>query len=367
LKIVFRVDASLTMGTGHVMRCLTLADALTAEGADCHFICREHPGHLATHIRSKGYRVSLLAVAPNTPDSAAMKDELVLAHAHWLGGSWQQDVASCLPLLEHQQPDWLVVDHYAIDSRWEMALKPYYRKLMVIDDLADRTHVCQLLLDQTFGRNAQDYQRKTPANCTVLCGSQYALLRPEFAALRAYSLKRRENPKLEQLLITMGGVDKDNATELVLAALEGTTLPTDCSITVIMGATAPWLEAVRIRASKMRWPTKVMVNTSDMAQLMADADLCIGAAGSTSWERCTLGLPCILLCLADNQRMSIQTLSNDGVALALEIDSLLTSGTNSLEAQLIKARKNAAIMIEKAASVADGEGSRRLVRTMLNA
>jgi UDP-2,4-diacetamido-2,4,6-trideoxy-beta-L-altropyranose hydrolase len=367
LKIVFRVDASLTMGTGHVMRCLTLADALTAEGADCHFICREHPGHLATHIRSKGYRVSLLAVAPNTPDSAAMKDELVLAHAHWLGGSWQQDVASCLPLLEHQQPDWLVVDHYAIDSRWEMALKPYYRKLMVIDDLADRTHVCQLLLDQTFGRNAQDYQRKTPANCTVLCGSQYALLRPEFAALRGYSLKRRENPKLEQLLITMGGVDKDNATELVLAALEGTTLPTNCSITVIMGATAPWLEAVRIQASKMRWPTKVMVNTSDMAQLMADADLCIGAAGSTSWERCTLGLPCILLCLADNQRMSIQTLSNDGVALALEIDSLLTFGTNSLEAQLIKARKNAAIMIEKAASVADGEGSRRLVRAMLNA
>src|SRR5690606_9706020 len=112
-------------------------------------------------------------------------------------------------------PDWLIVDHYALDARWETALRPHYRKLMAVDDLADRRHQCDLLLDQTFGRTVEDYRPWVPATCTVLCGSNFALLRPEFADLRAYSLRRRAKPQLKHLLISMGGVDKDNSTAQV--------------------------------------------------------------------------------------------------------------------------------------------------------
>src|SRR5690606_2585434 len=145
-------------------------------------------------------------------------------HSHWLGATQTQDAAGCVPILAKLNPDWLIVDHYALDARWERALKPHYRKLMVIDDLADRPHQCDLLLDQTFGRDAEDYQTWVPANCRLLCGSHYALLRPEFAALRPYSLARRATPQLRQLLITMGGVDKDNATGQVLEALRASQL-----------------------------------------------------------------------------------------------------------------------------------------------
>src|SRR3990167_4024154 len=216
MRIAFRADASLQIGTGHVMRCLTLADALAAQGADCLFICREHQGNLIEQIRNKGYRTHALPVLPPVEASSlaikAASDEQSPAHSHWLGATQVEDAAACTAILAEVKPDWLIVDHYALDARWETVLKPHYRKLMVIDDLADRSHLCDLLLDQTFGRDAEDYRVWVPASSQLLCGSQYALLRPEFGALRDYSLQRRPNPQLRQLLITMGGVDKDNAT-----------------------------------------------------------------------------------------------------------------------------------------------------------
>jgi len=193
---------------------------------------------------------------------------------------------------------------------------------MVIDDLADRPHACDLLLDQTFGREATDYHPFVPAACRLLCGSQYALLRPEFAALRPYSLQRRAQPTLRELLITMGGVDKDNATGQVLQALRSCRLPADCRITVVMGATAPWLDEIRKEAQDMPWPTRVLVGVSDMAQLMADSDLAIGAAGATSWERCCLGLPTIMLVLAENQRKIAEELCEAGAAHLIEVSTL---------------------------------------------
>lgn len=142
-----------------------------------------------------------------------------LAHAHWLPVSQAQDANDTAQALADRTWDWLVVDHYALDARWEGKVRPSCRFLMVIDDLADRPHACDLLLDQTFGRKEEDYCSLVPANCRLLCGSNYALLRPEFAATRPYSLQRRIRPVLRELLITMGGIDKDNATGQVLLAL----------------------------------------------------------------------------------------------------------------------------------------------------
>jgi len=364
MHIAFRADASLQIGTGHVMRCLTLADALAARGAKCQFLCRAHEGDLIDFIRSKGYVAYALPMVPavdaTSNEPAPNSSSTDIAHSRWLGSTQAEDAEACAPILAVQRPDWLIVDHYALDAHWEHALAPHYRQLMVIDDLADRPHACDLLLDQTFGRDAADYRPLVPAHCKLLCGSKYALLRPEFSALRPYSLQRREQPALRKLMITMGGVDKDNVTGQVLQALRTCSLPADCRITVVMGATAPWLDEVRTQAQGMSWPTRVLVGVSNMAQLMADSDLAIGAAGATSWERCCLGLPSIVLALAENQRLifSHLTLVNAAVAvnfinekLELEISGLI---------EKFREPGNLAKMGIIASTVTDGMGAKRV-------
>lgn len=368
MRIAFRADASLQIGTGHVMRCLTLADALAARGASCHFICRAHAGNLIEFIQKKGYPAHVLPLAPaedrdiNGTHLNAPADDL--SHSHWLGATQAQDVEACASILAELKPDWLIVDHYALDASWEQALAPHYNKLMVIDDLADRPHACDLLLDQTFGREAADYRPLVPVDCRMLCGSQYALLRPEFAALRPYSLQRRAIPALRGLLITMGGVDKDNATGQVLQALRTSPLPADCRITVVMGTTAPWLDEVRTQAELMPWPTRVLIGVSDMAQLMADSDLAIGAAGATSWERCCLGLPTIMMVLAENQRTVAQGLERSGAAKAIDLDQHVTMQLGELLVPLIADTAQLLHMSKCAASIVDGSGVSAVVWEM---
>jgi UDP-2,4-diacetamido-2,4,6-trideoxy-beta-L-altropyranose hydrolase len=378
MKIAFRADASLQMGSGHVMRCLTLADALRAQGAQCHFISRAHPGNLIGAIHQRGYKVNSL-VAPVNKAQAAIKTIAPTsqstqphqpsepAHAAWLGDTWQADAKVTAAVLETMQPDWLVVDHYALDQRWESALRPQYKKLLVIDDLADRPHGCDLLLDQNLGRQPQDYAGLVPTHCQVLTGPHYALLRPEFAALRPYSLQSRyARPALRELLITMGGVDQPNATGQVLKALKTCALPTDCHITVVMGLTAPWLANVRELAAQMPWHTEVVVNVNDMAQRMADSDLAIGAAGSTSWERCCLGLPAIVLVLAENQIESSKALHADGMAVVvpsvaaplLELAEALTSALHYILANYTEISR-------KCATTCDGSGIQRLTNLLV--
>jgi UDP-2,4-diacetamido-2,4,6-trideoxy-beta-L-altropyranose hydrolase len=304
MNIIFRTDASIDIGTGHVMRCLTLAQALRDQGANCRFICREHASNLLELIRERGFEAQALPMQVSLQEQLGQEDANganILAHAAWLGADWQIDAEQTKNAIGDGEVDWLIVDHYALDIRWESVLKPHYQKLMVIDDLADRPHGCDLLLDQNLSRTEQHYAGLVPTNCKVLVGPQYALLRPEFSELRQYSLSRRATPQLKRLLITMGGVDKDNATGQVLAALTGCALPADCHITVVMGTHAPWLTQVRNQAEQMPWATEVLVSIDNMAELMAESDLAIGAAGSTSWERCCLGLPTINVALATNQ------------------------------------------------------------------
>lgn len=359
MKVVFRVDASLRIGTGHVMRCLTLADALKSNGTKCYFICRELSGNLISFIRERGYTVYILPHAESDIAGFIDKQEDHLAHSAWLGTSQQSDANQCHSILSNLQPDWLIVDHYALDIRWETAISDNCRRLMVIDDLADRKHHCDLLLDQTFGRNIEDYQSLVPDGCEILCGSQYALLRPEFAALRPYSLQRRKSfPQLQHLLITMGGVDKDNVTGQVLAALHHCQLPEQCKITVVMGATAPWLTNVSQLATDMPWPTTVKVNVSNMAQLMADSDLAIGAAGATSWERCCLGLPTIMLVLAENQRGIAKALKNSGAVFIL--DCFMLKVQPFIPRQHVESA-TLAVMSASASGISDGSGALRVI------
>lgn len=363
MKIVFRVDASIQMGTGHVMRCLTLADALKNQGAECYFICREHPGHLMGLIVQRGHHVDSLPYIEASQQSKQHNPVIDLAHSSWLGATQKQDANLCTPIVESLQPSWLIVDHYALDIRWEQELRPYCQQLMVIDDLADRQHDCDLLLDQTYGRASEVYKSLVPEHCRVFCGAQYALLRPEFSQWRDYSLKRRENGQLEHLLINLGGVDKDNVTTQILKNLSKCLLPPSCCITVVMGATAPWIKEVQQQAKEMPWITEVLVGVNNIAELMANSDLAIGAAGSTSWERCCLGLPSIMVILADNQRLIASKLKEVGAAAIFDaemLDILCLIDQQQTSSHVLKCMSTAA------GKIIDGLGVLQILRQLRN-
>lgn len=320
MKVIFRVDSSLKMGTGHVMRCLTLAQALKENGVNVEFICRKHEGNLIDKICSNGFNVHKLEVLEEVDDK--------LIHSHWLGSTQQQDADDCINILKAKKTSWLIVDHYALDSQWQKRLKPYYEKLMVIDDLADRKHQCDILLDQTFARQQEDYLILTPKNCQLLLGSQYALLRPEFSEWREFSLERRSKPEFKQLFINIGGVDVNNVTENILDRLELCNLSNDMSITVVMGGSAPYLESVKSKSITLPYKTEVKVDVGNMAELMANADIAIGASGATTWERCCLGLPTIQLITAYNQEFIASKLNKINAIKLVEIDDVVENLEN---------------------------------------
>jgi len=148
MNILIRVDSSNAIGSGHVMRCLTLADSLREKGCNCQFVCRNHPGNLSALIQEKGYRVTLLPLQE-------FQVEAYPHHADWVGADWQIDAketGSLIATLE-TPPAWLVIDHYGLDARWETSLRPAVGRIFVIDDLADRTHDCDCLLDQNLVAN----------------------------------------------------------------------------------------------------------------------------------------------------------------------------------------------------------------------
>ncbi len=358
-SVVFRADASLHIGTGHVMRCLTLADALSEKGAECQFVCKDLPGNLIGYIRGKGYDVYSLPIS--TSDKDEMTSPLL---RDWLGGSQKNDAEHCRQFLDQNVPNWLIVDHYAIDVRWERLLRPSCEQLMVIDDLANREHDCDLLLDQTCGREASEYRSMAPDACQLLCGSEYALLRPEFLKWRNYSLERRKIYELKQLLISLGGVDKDNVTSQVLRALKSSCLPVDCEITVVMGPNAPWLREVQVLAETLSWNTTVVAGVNNMGQLMADSDLAIGAAGATSWERCCLGLPTIMVVVAENQNRVASSIQKAGAALVVQLAPDIGDSLRSNLLHLTASPERMLDMSLAAAGIVNGCGVATVIQSM---
>ena len=357
MNIFFRTDASLKIATGHVMRCLSLANALKEQGANCRFICREHPGNLLKFIEQKSFEVIKLPIET--------KNDLIANSPPPSELDWLVDAEQTQAAIENYKVSWLIVDHYELDIRWEKRLQAYTQQLMVIDDLANRAHACNLLLDQNLGRKAQDYASSLPSDCKLLIGPEYALLRPEFSALREYSLKRRQNSTLKHLLISMGGVDQDNATAEVLQALKISPLAADCQITVVMGLHAPHLKQIRELAEQMPWPTEVVVNIIDMAQRMADSDLAIGAAGITAWERCCLGLPSLLIIMAENQRSGAHAL--DEVHASYLIGTIADISTQLPKAieDLIKDQMLTTLSL-RASEITDGLGITRTLQYLEN-
>lgn len=319
LTVIFRTDASLEIGTGHVMRCLTLALGLLEKGASVSFLCREHDGNLIDLIRSYGFVVHALPLLPQSDYTE--ENPLDPAHAVWLGCHWQVDVEHCDAFV-NDPVDWIIIDHYALDYRWEKAMRHKCQNMMCIDDLADRVHECDLLLDQNLGRTESDYVDFVSSETKLLLGPYYALLRQEFAAWRETSLKARMQPQLRHLMITMGGVDNDNVTGVILNTVDKAQLIDLERITVILGPHAPWLDNVRELASELSASVTLLSSVNNMAELMAQCDLAIGAGGTTTWERCSLGIPTVLISLAENQNYISREVGKAGAAILCDVQDV---------------------------------------------
>lgn len=294
-KVVFRADARVDLGTGHVMRCVTLGRHLQADGWEVNFVTTEESLRLCPDLK----------YFPN----------IVLSPEMTLSGE--------IAVLQQAAADVIVIDHYERDASLESPLREV-SKIFIIDDLANRTHDCHALLDQTPGRQPPDYAPWVPQTCIFYLGGDYALLRPEFAELRSLSLARRQNLEVPRtILVTCGGTDPKGASLVVLEALNLTHHP--FGVTLILPRVSPYFQAVQERIETWVHPSTVTLleRTSDMAELMVNADIAIGAGGTTSWERCCLGLPCLNLKVADNQAFINQVLGEKGAVIDLgEVENL---------------------------------------------
>ena len=306
MKIAFRVDASVQMGTGHFMRCLTLAKALKQHGALIRFISRNLPEYLRHMLTIN--EIEFLSLTGNKEHSSCSD----LAHADWLGTTQKQDALETMEMLSDQSWDWLIIDHYALDAKWENALRKTARQIMVIDDIADRLHDCDMLLDQNFYLDMRTrYTGKLPANCRLLLGPRYALLRNEFRELRRQTPSR--SAPVKRILVFFGGVDAENYTGGVINALAEISLG-KLNADVVIGALHPNRAEIETACAALGFGCHVQ--TDRMAELMAAADLAIGAGGSAIWERCCLGLPALCISVAANQQNQIEDAALQGLLYA---------------------------------------------------
>lgn len=358
LQVAFRTDASNALGIGHVMRCLTLADSLQEYGLKCHFISSEMIGDLAELIAIRGHQLTINQLKPHRiPRSKLFGDKSN-------NYEWAADSENTIEILKQINPDWLVVDNYTLDKQWEKSVARYVDKILIIDDLANRPHHCDILVDPNFGRVPKHYNELVDRQCKVLCGPHYALIRSAFRTFRKQSLQRRQDQReLKKLFVSMGGVDQNNATERVLNSLRQSSLPSCSSISVVMGSNAPWIENVRLTAKDMPWPTQVFVAPVNIAELMAESDLAIGAAGGTSWERCCVGLPTLLVVLAENQLFGANAMDTANIAKLIgqlkDISITLPKAISDMNN--INYRRTISM---NASNVTDGKGASRILSAM---
>lgn len=336
MKVLFVTEASAQIGGGHVMRCLALATELACRGADVRFAVNEVAPLYVPSIARSRFPVETIATF-----GAA---EAIAEHE---GGV-----------------EAIICDSYSCDAEIERRFRPVARTIVVLDDLADRPHDCDLLIDTTYGRRREDYDGLTPPDAQILVGAGYALLRPEFLALREESLRRRAiGGGIKRILVSLGLTDVGGVTARVVAALSR--LDLDAHINIVISPNASSRQDLERLAAK---DARLMlhIDPPEIARLMAEADLAVGAGGTTSWERCCMGLPTVLLVLADNQRLVAQKLAEAGAALVAQgnADAVLEEMTAKVAA-LAGDRGLLSRISANAAKTVDGEGARRAASAIL--
>ncbi len=357
MRVAFRADSSRYIGSGHVMRCLALAEGLRLRGADVLFICRDLPGNLNHVVVEKGFDLCCLH-EPAAPSSGLEWNK----HAAWLGVDWKQDADETLAALQSNDScyDWLIIDHYAIDKNWEEIVKPSAEKVMVIDDLADRQHDCDLILDQNYYLNPSvRYKPLISERCKQLLGPAYALLRPEFSKSR--KIVKERDGRVANILVFFGGVDSTNETVKALNAISSLDRE-NLEVDVIIGSGNTHQHEIH-ELCKEQSNVRVHCQISNMSDLMVKADLAIGAGGTVTWERFCLGLPSIVLSVADNQQKIAKDCGMSGLQLYLGTYTEVTQ--DILSAALSTVLQSPALLMSFSAqsmNVVDGKGLERVLQ-----
>ncbi len=305
MKVVFRVDSSAQIGSGHLMRCLTLARRFHKEKkAEILFLSRDLPGNLTELVLDQGYRLALLQrIEP---------EKSCTGYASWLTVTQDEDAKDCIEILHEKMPiDVLVVDSYAIDETWEKQIRPLVRKIFAIDDLANRKHDCDILLDQNFYLDKDTrYQGLVPENCQLLLGPQHALLREEFYEAKKHLRKR--DGRIRNILVFYGGCDLTNET---MKALQAIVMLDGCerlTVNVIVGARNPHRNEVKDFCRQHSF-LNYYCQVDNIAEFMIEADLSLGAGGTTTWERYFLDLPTIVTAVAKNQESACLAYDEAGI------------------------------------------------------
>lgn len=334
MRIVFRVDSAPQMGGGHLSRCLTLASALKDKGAKCVFVCRDHIGSLVQHVKLAGFDLLTLP---------RLKDHVVDvgSYSSWVGACWQLDAEQTWQILDKylSEPiDWIVVDHYGLDEEWERYFDAKGIKVGVIDDLVNRPHSSNFLLDQTCGRTQLEYRPLVCPNTTLLVGESYCLLRKEFFSVREKAIEKRHAiSEVTKLLVSFGSTDPQAHTLKALKGLVAFAVFRNIEVLVLVGSACPYIQDIKLLTQTLPYKATLHVDCNQVAELIFEADMAIGAAGVSTWERCFLGLPTLLVKTAENQSDVVNRVISSGAALGysgnLEDEKELESALIELDAK----------------------------------
>lgn len=369
---LIRVDASAEIGMGHAMRCLAIANRLLDFGFKSIFVSRAMPKNLRDKLHFEGH---LLVDLPT--DNISEPKPTQGHYGKWLGTTEIADAQSVfksiLPTFEKLgEPTLIICDHYGLSKKWEQSITSVFKSpMLVIDDLSNRPHECDYLLDMTFGKTPRDYADLIPDRCQAFIGAEYALLRPEFSLARIDTLARRDydfstGACVKNILVSMGGMDKDNASQLVLRAIASLKDASTLKVEVLVSRDGVHLSNLQHFADKSHLDITIHGGTNDVAALYARADLCIGAAGSSTWERCCLGLPTINIVIADNQKTIAKILGAKGAIIdagTLQDLSPKTLANRFLE-PLINDKYKRKSLSQTSRGICDGKGVVKLIESI---
>ncbi len=344
------------------MRCLTLAQELRRNGFNVALVCRAYPGNIISRIESQDIPVHTLSSVEEgggTPTAGGI-------YERWLQMPQEEDAEVTIAVLDELdiEPDWLIVDHYSLDRRWETMLRPKVKQLMVIDDLANRSHDCDLLLDQNYYRyGASRYRDLINAHCKCLFGPQYALLRDEFRISPSESASR--DGTINRALICFGGIDKDNETEKAIRAL-GMLDTAGLTVDVILGRNNEHAAAIEPMSAEVP-NVRIHRDVNNIAEHMKQADLSIGAGGTMIWERCCLGLPSLVIAIARNQVEIAREAHRLGVIRHLGAGDQVTAADILRALQtFLDNPESLQTMSIRAMQLVDGKGALRVANVMMD-
>ncbi|WP_447788900.1 UDP-2,4-diacetamido-2,4,6-trideoxy-beta-L-altropyranose hydrolase [Pseudomonas farris] len=300
MRVLIRADASPTIGSGHIARCLTLARVLRKQGTHVAFACRLLPGHRLDSLQAEGFETFALPERyPDEDPQQAIEPML----------PWQADIAALAQALEgHLAFDWIIADHYGLDHHWQTAARSWSPRIAAVDDLATRQYSVDLLLNQNLSGTSEAYASLLTPDCQTLLGPRFALLRDEFCC-PAIEIKTRAR----RVLVNFGGFDAAMQTHHAMLALADFH---ELEVDFVAGADNPaWEQMQTLADYRPNWRLHSFV--SDFYRLMTEADLFIGAGGGTSWERAAMGLPTICIAVSNNQQTNGEVMATSGVHVFL--------------------------------------------------